>query len=553
MPRSPSARRDTYAPGRVRAAGRRRARRARTSGRGRGGDGPLGRGKGADDPDRRGGALHARCPPPWRLRARRHQARAQQGVGGSPRDARGPACRRAVTRAATIRGRVIDATSGAPLARVLVTASHSVASDRRIPSASDQTATDGTFELTLTRDGDYDLRAYLEPGLESAESPDGYVSQMLTRVKSGSDPLTLALERALSIRGRLIDEAGKPVRVRVSVDAVGLTADGEADYTRRQQSEAQDGQFAVRALAPGLYRVQFQPAASPFSESPASVVLGAVEAGTHDLVVRLPIGLMLRGRSSIRQGSPSPTSSDASEPYPKGRRSTSLTVGGRPLGDGTFNVGPLATGRRWDVHFTGFAGFRPHVERGVDPRSEGITIRSTRGGRIQGRVVLAGGQPAPGRVPVGLQSRDPGPGNARSAHLHLHGRRRDVCGGRPPRGRIRGRGRWRDVRLPRDVTAHDVQPGATDVVLRVVEGVDLVGFLVNDRNQAVAATSLQADDGMHIIAMRPYVQVGPDGRFRLRGLAPGKVRLSIRRSEHWVALGEFTAPATDLRVVVPPP
>jgi hypothetical protein len=98
-----------------------------------------------------------------------------------------------------------------------------------------------------------------------------------------------------------------------------------------------------------------------------------------------------------------------------------------------------------------------------------------------------------------------------------------------------------------------LRPGATDVVLRVSLGVDLSGVLVDARGEPVAATSLQADDGSRRAAMRPYCQVGPDGKFRLRGLRAGRVRLTMRHADAWVTLGEHEAPAAGVRVAVPDP
>jgi hypothetical protein len=207
---------------------------------------------------------------------------------------------------------------------------------------------------------------------------------------------------------------------------------------------------------------------------------------------------------------------------------------------------------RMDVHVVDVRGYRPEVARDVDPRVADLVIRLTPGGSVRGRVVLAEGRAAPPGVPVGLQAVDL---DVRSSGARLfvmtasdgtfeaHGLLEapyDVEAGGGTSGYL-------------GVTVHAVAPGTDGVALRVVEGVDLVGILVDDAGAPAAAQSLQADDGQHIIAMRPYVQVGGDGRFRLRGLAPGKVRLAFKRGVDWVALGEFTAPATDVRVLVPSP
>ena len=97
----------------------------------------------------------------------------------------------------------------------------------------------------------------------------------------------------------------------------------------------------------------------------------------------------------------------------------------------------------------------------------------------------------------------------------------------------------------------DVKAGAADLVLRVSVGVDLAGMLVDAKGDPVATTSLVADDGARVAAMRPYAQVGPDGAFLLRGLRAGPVRLSLWIGQASVDAGAFAAPATGLRVVVP--
>jgi hypothetical protein len=97
----------------------------------------------------------------------------------------------------------------------------------------------------------------------------------------------------------------------------------------------------------------------------------------------------------------------------------------------------------------------------------------------------------------------------------------------------------------------DVRGGAKDVVLRVSLGVELAGILLDAQGNPVATTSLMADDGSRTAAMRPYDQVGPDGRFLLRGLARGRVRLTAQRGEAHVPVGEVEAPGADVRLTLP--
>jgi hypothetical protein len=237
----------------------------------------------------------------------------------------------------------------------------------------------------------------------------------------------------------------------------------------------------------------------------------------------------------------------------EGRRGGHPEALAKAPGDGTFQIGPLERGARFDVLATGFPGRRPAWLLGAQPGDVRLDLVLPAGGAITGRVLDAEGKAVPAGVPVSALAPDPALRTEASSRRHVY--------------------TLADGTFTLDGlldTAYEVQPGggnsayladaveglrpgATDVVLRVSLGVDLAGLLEDARGDPVAATSLQADDGSRRAAMRPYCQVGPDGKFLLRGLRAGKVRLGIMRSGAWVSLGEVTAPAADLRVLVPAP
>lgn len=97
-----------------------------------------------------------------------------------------------------------------------------------------------------------------------------------------------------------------------------------------------------------------------------------------------------------------------------------------------------------------------------------------------------------------------------------------------------------------------VKAGAYDVVLRVKKGSVISGTLQESEGQPFKTHYLggagMADEG----GLHAWTRVDSDeGRFTLRGLPAGKVRLYCYRGETRIDLGVFTAPAEGVVVKVP--
>ncbi len=455
-----------------------------------------------------------------------------------------------LTAGPSLSGRVVDALTGEPIAGASVQA-RPATSPAGPGLWSARSAPDGSFTLVVPSRAPHALRAEA-PGLGGPQAPDGWVAATLPRVEPGSAPATLSLARALSIEGRLVDDAGEPVRVAVRVRAVGLSPSGAPDFTRRAQALATEGGLRLTGLAPGRYDLDFLPAGEglrPGEALPlAAVTLRGVEAGARGLTVRLPTGRVLEGRLVDPAGAPV-RGGGRLLAVPAGAGTEETGLPGALAGDGAFRVGPLDDGLRYDLFVRGVPGHRDHVERGVEARAEGLVLRLTPGSRIAGSVRLQGGRAAPAGVPVSLL--------AVGAAADLPGARvfvfTDASGAFVADGLLD---------LPYDLeagggasgylgpTVRAVAPGTQGLSLRAVEGVTLSGTLVDADGAPMAATSLQGDDGMHRVAMRPYALVGPDGRFLLSGLSPGPVRLSVRTRDGWREVGEAIAPATQAVVRV---
>jgi hypothetical protein len=174
-------------------------------------------------------------------------------------------------------------------------------------------------------------------------------------------------------------------------------------------------------------------------------------------------------------------------------------VSGRVAGDGTFAFAALEEGQAYDLLTERFPGRREATALRVRPGDADVVLVLLRAGRIVGRVVTEDGKPAPAAVPVGAIGRGAEPGAARARVFA----RTDAQG----KFALDGLGTF----------AFDVEAGGGTS--------GYLGVLASD--------------------------VHPDGRFRLRGLRAGRVRLTAMQGAEYASLGEVEAPATDVRVTVP--
>ncbi len=101
-------------------------------------------------------------------------------------------------------------------------------------------------------------------------------------------------------------------------------------------------------------------------------------------------------------------------------------------------------------------------------------------------------------------------------------------------------------------TESDVPAGATDVVLRLVAGVSIEGVVVDARGEPVTKGFVRTlpIDGTQGSG---YAQLGSDGAFELKGLAPGRHRVSFNAMTGGPepAPVEVVAPASGVRIVLP--
>lgn len=450
-----------------------------------------------------------------------------------------------------ISGTVRDAATDAPIVAISLTARPATSPEGSHPSVGTWRE-DGSFVVTVPEAGAYVLDVGNRYRDGAPEPGDDWIATRVDGVEAGTRGLRVALTRGLSIEGRIVDEAGDPVARAVSIDAVGRTASGDADYTARKFVHVWGGDLRVSGLKPGRYDLWVWPILVPedAGESPFSAtVVRDVEAGTRSLTVRLSRGVVLTGRLEDGAGE-AVLGKGWVYAYRTGEMGRSHPAVGDVPGDGTFRVGPVDRSYRYDLLATGFEGRRQGTVTGVLPGDAGVVVVLAKAGRISGRIETADGKPVPAGVPVGVMGEG---ADARAAGFRVFGystaQGTFAVDGLADFTFSVEAGGGRSGFL--GVLVAGVKPGTTDLVLKVSVGVDLSGVLLDDKGDPVATTSLQADDGARMAAMRPYAQVGSDGAFVLRGLRAGRVRLSLRRGGSYVAAGEVDAPATGIKVVVP--
>jgi len=457
----------------------------------------------------------------------------------------------AIAKGERIAGRVRDRSTGEAIVGIWVYARPQASPTSAHPFVATW-STEGVFTVEVPEPGEYVIEAGSRYVGGAPSAFDAWIPSRVEHVATGAQDVVVALDRGLSIEGEIVDENGARAARPMSVDAIARTQSGDLDYTSRRVVRTADGVLRVPGLVRGRYDLWISPDGAAGDAAGAAVsatIVRDIAAGTQGLVVRLTRGYMLTGRLEDGAGG-LVLGAGRVYAYREGEDGRNHAVFGEVAGDGTFRVGPLDDGLRYEVLATNFPGRREARVTGVAPRDRGgVVIVLPAGGTIRGRVETTEGKPVPAGVPVGVvgEGADPrAPGARTFAYTAADGT--FVADGLADGAFSLEAGGGASGYL--GALVRGVKSGGSELVLRVTAGVELSGTLVDERGDPVATTSLQADDGVRMAAMRPFAQVGGDGRFVLRGLRAGRVRLSARSGTSYVELGEVSAPGADVKVVL---
>ncbi|MCB9573019.1 MAG: carboxypeptidase regulatory-like domain-containing protein [Kofleriaceae bacterium] len=294
-----------------------------------------------------------------------------------------------------VEGTVRDRASGAPVAGARVGYSREVV--RAGPMGGAAAEARGRGEVVAGADGGFRI-AGLGAGriVLTATTDDDRASdepaEVLLGVAETATGVDVFVGPALSIAGRVVDDAGAPVPgAEVSLEARGEARMIEADAA---------GAFVARGLQPGRFALVAS-SDDALPGEPASVELVDRPVDAVTLTVRR--GAFVTGR--VDPAGPAevfvrpPDDDDA--PSPLGAGMFRLAMGGpraRTAPDGTFRLGPFEPGK---VELGARAADGRRGELDVDVAAtgkDGVVIPLEARGRIAGRVVSRAGAPVPGAV-----------------------------------------------------------------------------------------------------------------------------------------------------------
>jgi protocatechuate 3,4-dioxygenase beta subunit len=229
---------------------------------------------------------------------------------------------------------------------------------------------------------------------------EGFVSPGAQRVTLPPlAPVSIALQRARRLAGRVLDQASAEPVVAASVVAVRADdrpgQQGTRSQRTRQSARAlsdDEGCFRLGGLLPGDLELQVTAAGYRSAARPATIVS---DGDTSDLTIVLDRGLAISGRVVDAAGAPVGGAEVTAAEAARSRvptRSEGLSAPARSGPEGTFRVDGLAAGR-WELAASD-DGHRYATEV-VEAGSNDVVLRMQAPGQVRGRVVGDDGAPLP--------------------------------------------------------------------------------------------------------------------------------------------------------------
>jgi RNA polymerase sigma factor (sigma-70 family) len=401
--------------------------------------------------------------------------------------------------------------------------------------------------------GEFELRA-LGAGMVRIEVRHAEGVARPALVETGTRDLVIELRRTLSIRGAVIDRAGRPVTAaKVTAKAPG-SRDAVAHST-------QQGRFEIRGLDDGRYDLHLEPGTKsdwyPPKLTPfVPTVLSGVAAGTGDVVVEVDTG---REVSGVVQG---PDGNPVAKAF--------VAALGRPG-----QLPPTArTGPDGRFRLTGITGGHEEilvVASGFPPRAvaleDAMEIRLEAGESLRLRLLAPDGTPVRDQwisaaavtpeVADRLKGWTDRLGSAQGAGWPAGGGAKTDGDGRAEIGGLfPGEYRVASFRIAAGIVpATTARTGGAELTVRLEAGCTISGRVVDRDGNALG--SVKGKYCITVAAHRGETQLGfgvtgEDGSFEIEGLTRGPVRLTVGHSGPTPGYeGEATAeaPARHVRIV----
>jgi protocatechuate 3,4-dioxygenase beta subunit len=308
----------------------------------------------------------------------------------------------ALKKGVSVRGVVVDAVTGAPIAGAHVERPQAWYFER----LETETETDGRFELT---DAPLSARSFVR----FTARADGYAASSFFVEGDAATETTVRLVRAASIVVRCLGSDGRPAagaRVVVSSDYDATPPKGmrTTDTDTAWATTDAEGRARIEGVRPGSDGMELRARFYVDGVAALDRAFPALAAGeTRDLgdVVLAPT-LTLRGVVLDADGKPAAGAtvgaapSDPSDPERSAVGSAFNGHGGRSAEtgpDGTFTMMGLGAGL-WDVYAAPNFYTPGRLELGVDPRVRTVTLRLPRVVALVGRIVDEKGAPVAGAL-----------------------------------------------------------------------------------------------------------------------------------------------------------
>jgi hypothetical protein len=413
-------------------------------------------------------------------------------------------------------GVVLDA-AGRPVQKAAITMSPAARSGSSALSARTNAA--GRFEVLGLKNVPYNALVIAE----------GFAPFVKSNVPPDLSSLTISLDKASSVTGRLVDEEGKPLKGAVRlVSHDGAAAGGQFGMLGAVPASA-EGRFTLKALRPGSNVIQLAGFGYPAIEKTIEIAQAGESVSLGD--VAFEAGWIIRARVVEKGDVPIAAARVVARLSKPGEVVEPLFV--EADADGRFVMrGLQEQPYQLGISASGFAT----LDKSVSPSADEQVLVMNRAVKLSARIVDPDGQPV-GRAQVTVQKGD----DRRTYRIGT-----SAGDGRVSIDLAEG-GSWKLAASAEgfEVLAQSVSvEGDTDAGdITLSRGVRLRGAVVDSKGSAVAFARVENQTTRQTVMT--FAETDEKGAFEIRGVSPGRVRLVASHPDYSPAQVTVDAPESS--------